>query len=115
MKISFLLSLLVLAGVALAQTKFDIRGRELQKEGPLTRARGNAVLVTDSVLLQADEVDFNANTGEAELRGNVRVKFFSKGLANASPRTVPDADSRDWLEKRMKIWRRLSLPEIMPN
>jgi lipopolysaccharide assembly outer membrane protein LptD (OstA) len=105
MKALWVLSLLAVAGVALAQTKFDIRARELNKYGPLTRARGDVELTTDTVLLHADEVDFNADTGEAEARGNVRVKFLSKRLPSAKARTAPDADSRDWLEHRMKKMR----------
>ena len=70
--------LLFLAGFvsSIAQTNVDIRARVMKTEGSVTHARGEVEINTDTVRLNADEVDFRADTNQAEARGNVRMKFL---------------------------------------
>ena len=48
-------------------------------DGPLRHLRGNVKLETIDMRLQADEVDYNEETGDAEARGNVRFEHFVNG------------------------------------
>ena len=50
-----------------------------ESEGPLRHLRGHVVIETSDRKLQADEVDYNDDTGEAEARGNVRFESFLEG------------------------------------
>lgn len=56
-----------------------------QKEGSLTRCRGDVEMATHSFVLRADEVDYHNDTGTAEARGNVRIQ-----LLPVTPSTAPD-------------------------
>ncbi|MFN3323823.1 MAG: LPS-assembly protein LptD [Bryobacteraceae bacterium] len=56
-----------------------VRALYQEAEGPWVRLRGRAQVETTEVLLEADELDYNRQTGEAEARGNVRFKSFTGG------------------------------------
>jgi LPS-assembly protein len=45
----------------------------------MRRARGHAVIVTETMRLMADEVDWNTETGEIEARGNVSFENLADG------------------------------------
>ncbi len=49
------------------------------KEGPWHRLRGHARLETSEILLLADEMDYNEDTGYAEARGNAYLRRFETG------------------------------------
>lgn len=49
------------------------------KEGSQYHLRGSARLETAELLLLADEIDYDEDTGEAEARGNVYLKHFAQG------------------------------------
>ncbi len=49
------------------------------QEGPWYRLRGAAQVETATLLLKADEIDYNRETGEAEARGSVHMQHFEGG------------------------------------
>ncbi len=50
-----------------------------EADWPWRRLRGSARVETVEMLLQADEIDYNAETEYAEARGNVRFRRYSSG------------------------------------
>src|SRR5262249_5212121 len=50
-----------------------------EAEGPLRHLRGSVRLETSDMLLRADELDYNTETGEAEARGHVHFEHFVRG------------------------------------
>lgn len=50
-----------------------------EMEGPVRKLRVAARLETTEMLLTADEIDYNEQTGEAEARGNVTFENFDNG------------------------------------
>lgn len=50
-----------------------------ESEGPWRHLRGHAVVETSDRKLEADEIDYNEDTGEAEARGNVRFENYIDG------------------------------------
>lgn len=48
-------------------------------EGPWRHLRGNVKLETLEMLLEADQVDYNAESGEAHARGSVKFQHFYNG------------------------------------
>ncbi|MGI8746641.1 MAG: LPS-assembly protein LptD [Bryobacteraceae bacterium] len=57
----------------------DVDANTQDAVGPVRHLRGNVRLETTEMRLQADEVDYDADTGVAEARGNVRFEHFFKG------------------------------------
>ena len=53
-----------------------IHALQQSRQGSLIQCRGKVEISTDTMLLSADEVDYDLNTAEAEARGNVRVKLL---------------------------------------
>jgi LPS-assembly protein len=49
------------------------------QEGPWYRLRGAAQVETATMLLKADEIDYNRETGDAEARGSVYMQNFEGG------------------------------------
>jgi lipopolysaccharide assembly outer membrane protein LptD (OstA) len=77
----FLLASLVTPAVAQNGGKSEVgritfEGASMQRYGSLTRCRGDVKMATHSFVLQADEVDFDSDTGIAEARGNVRIQLL---------------------------------------
>ena len=56
-----------------------IRSVGWTKEGPWYRLRGMAQVETSTVLLRADEIDYNEDTEYAEARGHVYLQHFEGG------------------------------------
>ena len=56
-----------------------IFGVKEMKEGPWYRLRGKSVVQTDTLLLKADDIDYNEDTGELDARGNVYLLNFAGG------------------------------------
>lgn len=52
----------------------EIFSRTQSREGVVRRARGDVELRYNSIVLTADELDFNEETGEVEARGNVHYR-----------------------------------------
>ncbi|HUS05516.1 MAG TPA: LPS assembly protein LptD, partial [Bryobacteraceae bacterium] len=50
-----------------------------EREGPQYKLRGHVKLETTEMLLEADEIDYNEETGAAEARGNVKFQHFAGG------------------------------------
>ena len=48
-------------------------------EGPLRRLRGDVRIQTIDMQLKADEVDYNADTGDVEARGHVHFEHYVRG------------------------------------
>jgi lipopolysaccharide assembly outer membrane protein LptD (OstA) len=116
MKPLLLISLLSCsAALALEQTTVDyghlaITADRQEKAGALVRCRGHVEIATGNTLLRADEADFHSDTGEIELRGNVRVKLLA-----AAPKEYSISPSLESPRPgQIEPWRRklLSLPEI---
>lgn len=68
------------AALALAQTPIP-RGAAVvtadgqQQHGAVRHLTGHVKIETNAVLLQADQVDYNDNTGEILAHGDVRIKL----------------------------------------
>jgi lipopolysaccharide assembly outer membrane protein LptD (OstA) len=116
MKQLLLLSLLFCAAaLAFEQTTVDyghiaITADRQERDGALVRCRGQVEIATGNTLLRADEADFHSDTGEIELRGNVRVKLLAAAPKNFSNTRSPDSPRPDRMEQRLR--KPLSLPEI---
>jgi lipopolysaccharide assembly outer membrane protein LptD (OstA) len=98
------------AALALAQTTVDyghiaITAERQERDGAIVRCRGKVEIATGNTLLHADEADFHSDTGEIELRGNVRLKLLA-AMPASKPAESPRPDRQDQLR------RRLILPEI---
>jgi lipopolysaccharide assembly outer membrane protein LptD (OstA) len=96
------------AALALEQTTVDyghiaITADRQEKDGALVRCRGQVEIATGNTLLRADEADFHSDTGEIELRGNVRLKLLAAAPRKESTSRSPEPP---------RFWRPLSLPEI---
>lgn len=63
----------------LGRNEVEIEAVRQLKEGPWYRLRGHARLETTEVLLRAEELDYNEDTGYAEARGNVYLVRFTSG------------------------------------
>ena len=50
-----------------------------EAEGPIRHLRGSVRIETTDMQLRADEVDYNADTGDAEARGHVHFEHFARG------------------------------------
>jgi LPS-assembly protein len=50
-----------------------------ESDGPLYHLRGRVILETQDEILQADEVDYNEDTHDAEARGHVKYENFVNG------------------------------------
>jgi hypothetical protein len=117
MKPLLLLSVLsCFAALALEQTTVAyghvaITADRQEKDGALVRCRGQVEIATGNTLLRADEADFHSDTGEIELRGNVRVKLLPAVPRSYSNSRSPESPCPDWFEQRLRR-RPLSLPEI---
>lgn len=57
---------------------YDIEATSQEVAGPIRKLRGKVRLQTTEMVLYADEIDFDADAGYAEARGNVHFKSFSK-------------------------------------
>jgi lipopolysaccharide assembly outer membrane protein LptD (OstA) len=115
MKSLLLLSLSCFAALALEQTTVDyghvaITADRQEKVGAVVRCRGQVEIATGNTLLRADEADFHSDTGEIELRGNVRVKLLAAVPKNYSNSGSPESLRPDRMEQRLR--KPLSLPEI---
>jgi lipopolysaccharide assembly outer membrane protein LptD (OstA) len=60
----------------------SVTGREISDTDSLIKCSGDCELKVHNSLLSADEVDFHPKTGEAEARGNVRIKLLPEGGAS---------------------------------
>src|SRR5437868_8980565 len=103
------------AALALEQTTVDyghiaITADRQEKDGAVVRCRGKVEIATGNTLLRADEADYHSDTGEIELRGNVRVKLLPAAPKNFSNTSSPDSLRPDRMEQRLR--KPLSLPEI---
>jgi hypothetical protein len=59
------------------QRDVQITADTMTRDGAgVSHYRGNVEMKTDATILRADEVDFNTNTQQAEVRGNVTVKVL---------------------------------------
>jgi lipopolysaccharide assembly outer membrane protein LptD (OstA) len=103
------------AALALEQTTVDyghvaITADRQEKVGAVVHCRGQVEIATGNTLLRADEADFHSDTGEIELRGNVRVKLLSDPPKNYKIGGSSDSLRPDQIEQRLR--KPLSLPEI---
>jgi|SRR5215469_11601382 len=53
---------------------FSVKCKDITQKGNLLQMRGNVELLTPTVIIQADEADYNLDTHQLEPRGNVRVR-----------------------------------------
>jgi lipopolysaccharide assembly outer membrane protein LptD (OstA) len=54
-----------------------LSAQTIQRNGTKVECRGNVALATNVMVIHADEMDYDAETGQAELRGNIRVKLLA--------------------------------------
>jgi lipopolysaccharide assembly outer membrane protein LptD (OstA) len=54
----------------------SVTGREIGSTDSLIRCSGNCELKIHEVVLNADEMDIQPKTGDAEARGNVKIKVL---------------------------------------
>jgi lipopolysaccharide assembly outer membrane protein LptD (OstA) len=57
----------------------ELTGRKINKADSLTKCQGDCEITIHDIIVKADELDFHPDTGEAEARGNVRVKIMPHG------------------------------------
>ena len=53
-----------------------IRADNMTTQGSVAHYKGNVEMTTESVIVRADELDFNALTQQADARGNVRIQVL---------------------------------------
>ena len=56
-----------------------IRSVTQEVEGPIRRLRGSVRVETSDMVLLADEIDYNSDTGDVDARGHVRYEHFARG------------------------------------
>ncbi|MGA2099970.1 MAG: hypothetical protein ABSG34_02650 [Candidatus Sulfotelmatobacter sp.] len=61
--------------------RIEVTGISVYSELGVLSCRAECEVTLGSVLLKADEVDFHTNTGEAEARGNVKIKALPVSAA----------------------------------
>jgi lipopolysaccharide assembly outer membrane protein LptD (OstA) len=54
---------------------FTVTAGSIEREGSVIRYRRDVQMDTESIMIRADELDFNEETREVQLRGNVRAKM----------------------------------------
>jgi LPS-assembly protein len=62
-----------------AEDEVLVRAVTQESEGSVHRLRGAAVVETTEMILRADEIDYDADKGYAEARGNVRFDHLAGG------------------------------------
>ncbi|MBV9506908.1 MAG: LPS-assembly protein LptD [Acidobacteriia bacterium] len=107
------MSLLLLAGQAAAQVSvarpdqrvltprpnapprgtYDLTGETQESEGSLRHLRGKAKIEGASMLLQADNIDYNEDTGDLIATGNVYFHSFERNEQLWADRVVYNTDS----------------------
>lgn len=60
----------------------ELKGASVYQENGVLSCRNECEVKLGSVLVKADEVDFQTYTGEAEARGNVRIKALPVSAAD---------------------------------
>lgn len=60
----------------------ELTGASVYQEDGVLSCRNECEVKLGRVLVKADEVDFQTYTGEAEARGNVRIKALPDGAAD---------------------------------
>lgn len=56
-----------------------IRAVTQEAEGPLRHLRGSVIIETGSMVLKADELDYNDDSGDVVARGHVHFEHFQRG------------------------------------
>jgi LPS-assembly protein len=59
--------------------EYRVSADSQEKVGPIYYLRGEASVETQTMLLKADEIDYNEETGEAQARGHVQFQHFVNG------------------------------------
>ena len=65
--------------LVLGRDEIEISARSQEADGPWRRLRGMARVETAEMVLQADEIDYNEQTGYAEARGGVFFQHLAGG------------------------------------
>lgn len=58
------------------EPKIQLTAENIERDGEMLRLRGRVVITGDSMQVRADEADYNPATGEADVRGSVRLKIL---------------------------------------
>lgn len=58
-------------------------------QDPVVLFRGNVTITTDTLIVHADELDYNKTTSEGVVRGNVTVKLVPQAESSTSPAPDP--------------------------
>ncbi|HEY7392886.1 MAG TPA: LPS assembly protein LptD [Bryobacteraceae bacterium] len=72
---------------------YDVNAVTEEKEGSVRHLRGKAKIETDTMLLQADEIDFDENTGGLKATGNVYFHSFAHNEQLWADRVEYNTDS----------------------
>jgi lipopolysaccharide assembly outer membrane protein LptD (OstA) len=67
-------------------TDLQLNAQTIDSRGPVILCRGDVKITVGAIAIQADEADYDTNTGELTLRGNVRAKPL------ASVKTICEGD-----------------------
>ena len=78
---------------SVATTNLSIAAESIERQGSVLLCRGRVEITTDTMVLHADEMDYHSDTGEAEVRGNVRMKLRSPIKAMCQGAGCVSADS----------------------
>ena len=105
----FILVGLLAAATAVAQQDVRVHAREMNQDGVVISARGDAAISNSSVRIQADSITYNQETGEAIANGNVRIKFITKSVSSVDSDPLRNMTPLE----RMKMMKKRFPPEII--
>jgi LPS-assembly protein len=72
---------------------YDINAVTQEKEGSVRHLRGKAKIESDTMLLQADEIDYDEDTGDLKARGSVYFHSFARNEQLWADRVEYNTDS----------------------
>jgi LPS-assembly protein len=75
------------------QGEVNVHAIDQTKDGPVIHLRGAVMIETPEMMLKADEVDYNQETGDAEARGHVHFEHFLRGERLDCDRAIYNTDA----------------------
>jgi lipopolysaccharide assembly outer membrane protein LptD (OstA) len=58
---------------------YDVTANSIEVDGPVRHLSGNVRIESDTILLRADQADFNDDTDEIVAHGELRLKLKQRG------------------------------------
>jgi lipopolysaccharide assembly outer membrane protein LptD (OstA) len=54
---------------------YEVTAKSIEADGPVRHLSGSVTIESDTILLRADQADYNDTTGEIVAHGEVRIKL----------------------------------------